>query len=221
MAEIKIEQLETIFGTDLNGNSHRLFYTDGSGNVQELAFGASGDVLTANGLTSAPSFQTPSGGGGGGQWDFNTAFAVISGASGRFYCGSTSGGINNESWNTFRSPYTSMRGVEVIRCGMPVPAALSNCGAKGYFWVDGGVAANVTFRLLKLTILADGTSYTNSVTVTQIGSQTVVTTAAQEFWSFDITSATSIAANEVFVFGIDTDQSSVNHFVNVTIYGDY
>lgn len=44
--------------------AHRLFYSDGSGDVQELAFGTSGQVLTSNGTTSAPSFQTVSGGGG-------------------------------------------------------------------------------------------------------------------------------------------------------------
>jgi hypothetical protein len=41
----------------------RIFYSDGSGDVQELALGTSGKVLTSNGTTAAPTFETPSGGG--------------------------------------------------------------------------------------------------------------------------------------------------------------
>jgi hypothetical protein len=41
----------------------RIFYSDGSGDVQELALGSSGQVLTSNGATAAPTFETPSGGG--------------------------------------------------------------------------------------------------------------------------------------------------------------
>jgi hypothetical protein len=40
----------------------RVFYSDGSGDVQELAIGASGDVLTSNGTAAAPSWQTPGSG---------------------------------------------------------------------------------------------------------------------------------------------------------------
>jgi hypothetical protein len=41
----------------------KTFYTDGSGVLQPLAIGASGDVLTSNGASSAPSWEVPSGGG--------------------------------------------------------------------------------------------------------------------------------------------------------------
>ncbi len=37
--------------------NHRLFYSDGSGDVQELAYGSAGTFLGSNGTTSAPSFQ--------------------------------------------------------------------------------------------------------------------------------------------------------------------
>jgi hypothetical protein len=43
--------------------AHRLFYSDASGDVQELAFGTSGQYLKANGLTTAPSWDTPAGSG--------------------------------------------------------------------------------------------------------------------------------------------------------------
>lgn len=45
----------------------RVFYSDGSGNIQEVTLGASGTVLKSNGATSAPTFQTDSTGAGGDQ----------------------------------------------------------------------------------------------------------------------------------------------------------
>jgi hypothetical protein len=39
----------------------QIFYSDGSGDVKELALGDSGKVLTANGATSAPTWETSSG----------------------------------------------------------------------------------------------------------------------------------------------------------------
>jgi len=41
----------------------RLFYSNGSGNITELALGSSGTYLMSNGATSAPSWGTPSGSG--------------------------------------------------------------------------------------------------------------------------------------------------------------
>lgn len=49
--------------TDLNGTPHRVFYSNGSGDVTELALGADGTFLKSNGATSAPSFATPAGSG--------------------------------------------------------------------------------------------------------------------------------------------------------------
>jgi hypothetical protein len=40
----------------------RLFYSDGSGDVKELGFGASGEFLKSNGTTSAPTWAVPTGG---------------------------------------------------------------------------------------------------------------------------------------------------------------
>ena len=40
----------------------RLFYSNGSGDVTELALGADGTYLKSNGATSAPTFDTPAGG---------------------------------------------------------------------------------------------------------------------------------------------------------------
>lgn len=46
--------------TDQTGTADRVLYTDGSGDVTELALGVDGTVFTSNGPTSAPSFETPS-----------------------------------------------------------------------------------------------------------------------------------------------------------------
>ena len=48
--------------SDHTAGNHKVFYSDGSGNIQELALGSSGQVLTSNGTSSAPSFATASGG---------------------------------------------------------------------------------------------------------------------------------------------------------------
>jgi hypothetical protein len=43
--------------TDHTAGAHKVFYSDGSGNLVELGHGLSGQVLTSNGATSAPSWQ--------------------------------------------------------------------------------------------------------------------------------------------------------------------
>lgn len=48
------------------GGNHKVLYLNGSGAIQELALGSSGQYLKSNGATSAPSFDTPAGGGGTG-----------------------------------------------------------------------------------------------------------------------------------------------------------
>lgn len=45
-----------------NGN-YKVFYSDGSGDITELALGADGTFLKSNGASSAPSFATPTGSG--------------------------------------------------------------------------------------------------------------------------------------------------------------
>jgi len=50
-------------GAGLSGGNWKVFYTDGDGDLQELALGADGTYLKSNGATSAPSFDTPAGGG--------------------------------------------------------------------------------------------------------------------------------------------------------------
>ena len=48
--------------TSHTAGTHKVFYSDGSGNIQELALGATGTVLTSGGTATAPSFAAASGG---------------------------------------------------------------------------------------------------------------------------------------------------------------
>jgi hypothetical protein len=49
--------------TGLTGGNWKVFYTNGSGVITELALGADGTFLKSNGATLAPSFATPAGSG--------------------------------------------------------------------------------------------------------------------------------------------------------------
>lgn len=69
----KIDSSTGRLQTDANGSSYtnltqfvdqtpwRVFYSNGSGDVTELAFGASGTVLQSNGASAAPTWETPAG----------------------------------------------------------------------------------------------------------------------------------------------------------------
>jgi len=46
--------------TDLGATAWRVFYSNGSGEVTELALGADGTYLRSNGVSAAPTFSTPS-----------------------------------------------------------------------------------------------------------------------------------------------------------------
>lgn len=49
--------------TNATATAHRVFYSDGSGVINELALGADGTFLKSNGASVAPSFATPAGSG--------------------------------------------------------------------------------------------------------------------------------------------------------------
>ena len=46
-----------VTATDINGGNWKVFYTDGSGDVNELAVGAAGTFIAGNGTSSAPAFE--------------------------------------------------------------------------------------------------------------------------------------------------------------------
>ena len=47
--------------TSIRATAHSMFYSDANGNIQELGHGTAGQVLTSNGATSAPSWESGSG----------------------------------------------------------------------------------------------------------------------------------------------------------------
>jgi hypothetical protein len=54
--------------SDHTATANRVFYSDNSGNIQEVALGASGTILTSAGATSAPTFSAPAAGGSTNLW---------------------------------------------------------------------------------------------------------------------------------------------------------
>ena len=62
--------------SDHTANTWKVFYTDGSGDIQELALGADGHVLTSTGAATAPAFEAAGGGtiDGGGTAGYLTAW---------------------------------------------------------------------------------------------------------------------------------------------------
>lgn len=81
--------------TTLDGTAWRTLYTDASGDITELAFGTSGQVLTSNGASSAPSWQTPSGGIGGSTGSTDNAIIRASGTGGSTIDASTKWAIDD------------------------------------------------------------------------------------------------------------------------------
>jgi hypothetical protein len=69
--------------SDHTGTADRVIYVDHAGAITELALGASGTYLKSNGATSAPTFDTPAGGGAMATdplWDAAGDLAVGTGA---------------------------------------------------------------------------------------------------------------------------------------------
>jgi hypothetical protein len=54
--------------SDHTAGNWKVFHSNGSGEIVELALGDSGKVLQSNGATSAPTWETPSGGGATNLW---------------------------------------------------------------------------------------------------------------------------------------------------------
>lgn len=91
--------------TELNGTAWRVLYTNGTGDVAELALGSDGQVLTSTGATTAPAFETPS---GGGNTYFNNTYIDQSGGTSDTY-GVLAGTINgaNTTFTVSQSVYAS------------------------------------------------------------------------------------------------------------------
>ena len=67
--------------TTLDATAWRTLYSDASGNITELALGTSGQHLKSNGASSAPTWETPSAGGGGDPIDSRAVTQAVDFAS--------------------------------------------------------------------------------------------------------------------------------------------
>jgi len=65
----------------VGNNTWKIFYSDGSGDIQELALGAAGKVLQANGVAAAPTWETVSGGSGITRTQVTTSGSITLGAT--------------------------------------------------------------------------------------------------------------------------------------------
>lgn len=225
MAKIKKEQLEQLLGTDLDGTAHRLFYVDGSGDVQELGFGTSGHVLTSAGAAAAPSFQAPSGGGGGGKFVLPISFEVSPTGGTRFYAGDSTGGTNDSQWGSFRDPWTGWnRGFDIIAGGWKIPYGLTNVRFSMEFYISGGTpSGTLTARCFSVAAPTSGDSYLTTYTQTLLASGTVAVSANNTMYIVQDTVATnSFTALDTLVFGIETDTfSGMAYRCKLVIYADY
>jgi hypothetical protein len=69
--------------SDHTAGNHKVFYSNGSGEVVELALGDSGKILQSNGASAAPTWETPASGGiGGGTGSTDNAILRADGTGG-------------------------------------------------------------------------------------------------------------------------------------------
>lgn len=106
----------------------RVFYSDGSGDVTELALGADGTFLGSNGATSAPTFETPSGAG--------NMLMVVYDTDEDGDIEVSAGGTEKSSWTQYCIPYLSgTTAFGEIPIGTDNYALTVN-GSTGYDWTN-------------------------------------------------------------------------------------
>ena len=116
----------------------RVFYSDGSGDVQELAFGADGTYLRSNGATSAPTFTTPAGSGDmtKATYDTDTDDDIDVAA----------GGTEKSSWTQYCIPYLdTTTSFSEIAIGTANEFLAVNPTTNGYVWKSIDEALDFTF----------------------------------------------------------------------------
>ena len=107
-------------------NNWKVFYSNGSGDVTELALGTNGQYLRANGATSAPTFDTPTGAGDMLKAVYDTDQDGDIEVS--------SGGTEKSSWTLYAIPYLSgTTAFGEILIGTDNYALTVN-GSTGYDW---------------------------------------------------------------------------------------
>jgi hypothetical protein len=132
--------------SDHTAGNHKILYSDGSGNIQELTHGSSGQVLTANGATSAPSWQA-----GGAQIAFFQARRTAGGNINGDTAGTAWGDVifNVQDFADAGFTYSTATGQLTIGAGL--------AGRKGVFSVGVNTAAGGTDRVELIIELQENT----------------------------------------------------------------
>ncbi len=120
---------------------HRLFYSDASGDVQELAFGTSGQYLKANGTTSTPSWDTPAGGSG-----LIVGTTTITGG-GDTQVGFNNSGVYSESAGLVFNKSSTGPGLTLVANGNTAGLFFLNAGGTGTSITSGWGDYDLTFNL--------------------------------------------------------------------------
>jgi len=203
--------------TNMNGGNWKVFYTNGSGDVTELALGASGEVLTSNGASSAPTFQAPAGGGDALTTNPLSQFAATTSAQ-------LAGVISDETGSGLLVFATSPTLTTPI-LGTPTSGTLTNC--TGYVGdsslvtvgtvtsgnVDAVVSAasDTTAGKVELATTAEtetGTDATRAVTPDGLHDMTTLAGAA---WFLDEDTMSSDSATKV------ASQQSIKAYVDTSL----
>ncbi|GAH36906.1 unnamed protein product, partial [marine sediment metagenome] len=109
----------------VNQNNWKIFYSDGSGNVIELALGTDGQYLKSTGAGSAPIFDTPVGAGDMEKATYDTDNDAEIDVEG--------GGTEKDSWTQYAIPYLSNTTVfGEITIGTAEYCLTVNADATGY-----------------------------------------------------------------------------------------
>jgi len=138
----------------VGNNNWKVWYSDGSGDVKELALGADGTFLKSNGAAVAPSFATPSGSG-----DVSKVGTPVNNQIGVW---TGDGTIEGDANLTFDTTTDTLGTVAITMTGTGTLGSVNLTNGNYDFIIGSSVGGNATFRFLPYNndIYFDNTSTT-------------------------------------------------------------
>lgn len=219
-----IKDGELISSSEFADNVFRI--NDNSDSTKQLAFQISGVSTGTTRTITMPDSDVDLGSiGGGGKFVLPISFEVSPSGSTRFFAGTSTGGVNNTPWASFRDPWTAWnRGFDSITGGFIIPYNLSNVRFRLEFYINGGSpSGTLTARCFSLGAPSSGDAYTTTYTQTSLASGTVAVSATNTVYvAADTSSTNSFTAFDTIVFGIETTTfSSMSYRCKGVIYADF